>query len=199
MRKSTENPEHHSPGPDELSAETLRGKQSVRATFRLPPQVITLLSVAANQLGLKQKSLFNQLVEDREVLSQLAMAAETHQQAQNKRQQKTYVVSRNALLSLEYVAKSLGMPRDLLVELSIQRLVPVLSSEQEKNRKRELLSRELELLQRKNEEILQQSIEELGDDDAATELVAELQQHFDRVLSQFNQLVDQGKELEKYQ
>ena len=165
-------------GLDELSAETLRGKQSVRATFRLSPQVITLLSVAATQLGLKQKSLFDQLVEDREVLSQLASAAKTNQQSANKRQQKTYVVSRNALLSLEHVAKTLGMPRDLLVEISIQRLVPVLNSEQEKNRKRELLSRALEGLACQNEQILQQSAEELGEDDAATELVAELAASF---------------------
>nr|WP_320013264.1 hypothetical protein [uncultured Desulfobulbus sp.] len=199
MKKNSDKQGRQFSGLEELSAETLRGKQSVRATFRLPPQVITLLSVAASQLGVKQKSLFDQLVEDRDVLSQLARAAETQQQAANKRQQKTYVVSRNALLSLEHVAKSLGMPRDYLVEISIQRLVPVLNSEQEKNSKREQLSHELEELSHKNEQLLQLAADELGEEDGATELVAELQLHFDRVLTQLNQLVEQGRELGKYQ
>ena len=61
-------------GPS-LDANTLRGRQSVRATFRLPPPIIELLSIAANQLGIKQKSLFDQLVEDREVLEQVAAGA----------------------------------------------------------------------------------------------------------------------------
>ena len=37
-----------------LSADRLRGRQSVRATFRLPTEVIELLSMAASQLGVKQ-------------------------------------------------------------------------------------------------------------------------------------------------
>ena len=61
-----------------LSADILRGRQSVRATFRLPSQVIALLSVAASQLGLKQKSLFDQLVEDRAVLEQVAQMADRY-------------------------------------------------------------------------------------------------------------------------
>ncbi|RPI51694.1 MAG: hypothetical protein EHM49_06780, partial [Deltaproteobacteria bacterium] len=50
-----------------ITAMGLRGKQSVRATFRLPDHIIKLLGMVASQLGLKQKSLFDQLVEDKEV------------------------------------------------------------------------------------------------------------------------------------
>ena len=47
-----------------LTADLLKGKQSIRATFKLPPDIIRLLSIAASQLGIKQKTLFDQLVED---------------------------------------------------------------------------------------------------------------------------------------
>jgi len=47
----------------DLNADALRGRQSVRATFRLPTEMVSLLSIAASHLGLKQKSLFDQLVE----------------------------------------------------------------------------------------------------------------------------------------
>ena len=51
-----------------LTVDDLKGKQSVRATFRLPQQVIELLTLIAGQLGIKQKSLFDQLIEDSAVL-----------------------------------------------------------------------------------------------------------------------------------
>ena len=55
---------------DLLTSTILKKKQSVRATFRLPDEIINLLSVVASQLGLKQKSLLDQLVEDKELLDQ---------------------------------------------------------------------------------------------------------------------------------
>ncbi len=186
-------------GEMELSADILRGRQSVRATFRLPSQVIALLSLAANQLGLKQKSLFDQLVEDRAVLEQVAQTADRYQPVREQRQQKTYVVSRNALLSLEYVAKSCGLPRDLLVELSIQRLVPVLNSEQEKQRKRTMILEEAEALCRQGEEVFRGTKQLLGEDDPATLLVFGLVAQCRRTCNELHQLVAQGKELEPFQ
>ncbi|MGE4559834.1 MAG: hypothetical protein AB7E77_06525 [Desulfobulbus sp.] len=183
----------------ELSADMLRGRQSVRATFRLPSQLIALLSLAANQLGLKQKSLFDQLVEDREVLTQLAQMADQYQPVDEQRRQKTYVVSRNALSSLEFVAKSCGLPRDLLVELSIQRLVPVLSLEQEKQRKRKQILNNLQAFCRQGDLLWQETVELLGDGDPAIRAVAELQLHCQRAVDEMIHLVEQGKELEQSQ
>lgn len=45
-----------------ITSQGLRGKQSVRATFKLPEHIIKLLGGVATQLGVKQKSLFDQLV-----------------------------------------------------------------------------------------------------------------------------------------
>lgn len=181
----------------DLSADILRGRQSVRATFRLPSQVITLLSVAANQLGLKQKSLFDQLVEDREVLEQLAQAAVDHQPTGEQRQQKTYVVSRNALLSLEYVAKACGLPRDLLVELSIQRLVPVISSERERRRKRKVVLDDMEAFLRQGQVLSARTDQMLGEGDPTARQLAAVLAHCARAVSDLRQLIDQGKEIEE--
>lgn len=171
-----------------LSADRLRGRQSVRATFRLPAEVIGLLSMAASQLGLKQKSLFDQLVEDREVLAQLAQVADRHQPRGQQRQQKTYVVSRNALLALEYVAKSTGLPRDLLVELCIQRLVPVLDSEQEKQRSRAVILDELAVLCQHAQVLGQQAAQRLGEDDPAFHLLDGLHAQCSRVFNELREI-----------
>jgi len=172
-----------------LSADRLRGRQSVRATFRLPAEVIGLLSMAASQLGLKQKSLFDQLVEDREVLAQLAQMADRHLPRDEQRQQKTYVVSRDALLALEYVAKSTGLPRDLLVELCIQRLVPVLDSEQEKQRNRAAILKELAVLCQQAEALFQRTTEHLGEADPAARLLGGLCAQNNRYFDELRQLV----------
>ena len=48
------------------STATLRGRQSVRATFKLTERSIDALSILACQLGIKQKTLFDQVVDDSE-------------------------------------------------------------------------------------------------------------------------------------
>jgi len=47
---------------EETSAD-LRGRQSVRTTFKLSERSIDALSILAGQLGIKQKSLFDHLID----------------------------------------------------------------------------------------------------------------------------------------
>ena len=194
-------PERNESGPaPSLDADILRGRQSVRATFRLPPAVIELLSLAASQLGIKQKSLFDQLIEDRQVLTQVAaLMADTFQPSEAQRQQKTYVVSRNALLSLEHVAKTLDMPRDLLVEISISRLLPVISSEQEKLAKRKVVLAEIEEYFDQGQGVLQRAEEMLGTDDAVVRLLAQAVAQGGRVADELRGVVAKGRAMERYQ
>ncbi len=44
------------------SSKDLRGRQSVRATFKLSARAIEALSIVAVHLGIKQKSLFDQVL-----------------------------------------------------------------------------------------------------------------------------------------
>lgn len=183
---------------DGLSAEMLRGRQSVRATFKLPSQAIALLSLAANQLGLKQKSLFDQLVEDRETLAQVASGAGNYQSIQAQRQQKTYVLSRNSLVALEHVAKMYGIPRDLLVEISIQRLLPVMSSEQDKQERRKKVLSDLQAYYCQGRELFETMEQMLGGEDQVTRQLAMAL----TCLRQGNVLlqsqVDSGRDIEGY-
>jgi hypothetical protein len=185
--------------PGSLSAETLKGKQSVRVTFRLPTQIITLLSVTADQLGLKQKSLFDQLVEDRKILEQIAAGAEQYQASEEQRQQKTYVVSRNSLSSLEYVAKTHGVPRDLLVEISINRLLPVLNAEQKKQQNRKKILTDLEVYLQDGLRLLGTSKELLGPEDAASRALAHLLAQYSRTIDEIREQVERGRKIEQFQ
>ena len=114
----------------------LRGRQSVRATFKLTEECIGAISIVATHLGIKQKSLFDHLVEDMSSLKAIARELKnTNMQTQN-RVQKTFVISRKSLRSLETVSKSHNAPRDALVEFSVQRLLPIIINEQKKHQTR---------------------------------------------------------------
>jgi hypothetical protein len=151
----------------------LRGRQSVRATFKLSRQAIDLISVVATHLGIKQKSLFDHLIEDVETLKLLAEDIPADPFGDWPRIQKTYVLSRGALASLEKVSSEYEVPRDAVVELSVQRLVPVLRAEQEKHSKRQALFREVMKHQRAGEDLLQKAREVLGNEDPLCDLLAD--------------------------
>jgi hypothetical protein len=56
------------------SALDLRGRQSVRATFRLSEDCIDAISILSAQLGIKQKSVFDHLMEDVQILKNMRSA-----------------------------------------------------------------------------------------------------------------------------
>lgn len=147
------------------SSADLRGKQSVRATFKLTAKAIDAVSIVAVHLGIKQKSLFDHLIEDTQSLK--AIAREMHFDNFKKlhRIQKTYVLSRKTLNSLEQTSKFFNAPRDALVEYSIQRLLPIIAKEREQHRKRKEILKEIRTYLQQGERILRMSVGLLGDDD----------------------------------
>ncbi len=114
----------------------LRGRQSVRATFKLTEGCIDAISIVAAHLGIKQKSLFDHLVEDSGNLKSIAREIQNIKLSRQGRIQKTFVISRKSLTSLESVSKNYNAPRDALVEFSVQRLLPIIAKEREKHAKR---------------------------------------------------------------
>lgn len=181
-----------------ISASSLKGKQSVRATFRLPEATIQLLGIAAAQLGLKQKSLFDQLIEDREVLSKIAeMTDNTDAQGRICRQ-KTFVLNKKSLEVLESVSRQQKIPRDLLVEISIRRLLPVMDAEQEKHEKRLRIHKEMKAcheqcikLQRKAEKLL-------GDKDQAYLLSEKISNSCESSIEELAKILKNGRNLGNY-
>ncbi len=144
------------------TAFALRGKQSVRATFKLSERAIESLSLVALHLGIKQKSLFDHLIENTADLSNLAESIKIRQFKKIVRIQKTYVLSRRTLDILSLISRNYNTPRDALVEYSIKRLESVILAEQQRHKKRKKLFDEISQYWEEGETILEKSREILG-------------------------------------
>lgn len=149
----------------QATSSALRGKQSVRATFKLTEGCIEAISIVATHLGIKQKSLFDHLVEDSHLLKSIASEIRNIQYKERQRIQKTYVLSRNSLILLDRISKNYNAPRDALVEYSVQRLLPIIAKEREKHAKRKELFLEISEHFGKGKQILEKAVKTLGDED----------------------------------
>ena len=143
----------------------LRGRQSVRATFKLSARAIDVLSIVATQLGIKQKSLFDHLIEDEQSLNVIANEIEDDVFDTLERVQKTFVVSRRTLSCLEQTSRQFNAPRDALVEYSIQRLLPVIAKERERHSKRKAILNDINAHLAQGLKTLQKAQSLLGEED----------------------------------
>ncbi len=151
------------------SLSELRGRQSVRATFKLSGRAIEAISVAAAHMGIKQKSLFDHLIDDAKSLAVVAREIESKRFLRLKRVQKTFVLSRRTLCSLEAVSKDSNTPRDALVEYSIARLLPVIEEERKKHEIRKEILAEIGKYLEQGEVISGKVEEMLGEEDVLSE------------------------------
>jgi len=147
------------------SSQDLRGRQSVRATFKLSARAIETMSIVSVHLGIKQKSLFDHLIEDAQSLSHIARELESDKFRTLSRIQKTFVISRRTLSCLDEISKQFQAPRDALVEYSIQRLLPVIAQERERHRRRKEILNDMNDHLAGGLKILQKSRSLLGEDD----------------------------------
>lgn len=181
-----------------LSADLLKGKQSIRATLKLPVEIIKLLSIAAAQLGIKQKTLFDQLVEDRDVLSQVAREVKNNERTAKERRQKTLVLSRNSLISIEKVAHEYELPRDVLVEVSIRRLLPVIDAEQQKQKRRKAVLAELEQHHQQGLLLLQKTMKLVGKNDRVFTRMKQVLEQEEKMLQEIQEIVLRGQRVETF-
>ena len=119
----------------------------------------------ASHLGIKQKSLIDHLLEDGEALTQIAKEIQGAGLELSRRVQKTYVISRRTLACLQRASETFDASRDALVELSIQRLMPLIAAERQKHLKRKELVDELGVYLKEGQKMLAKSRETLGEDD----------------------------------
>ena len=151
------------------SSSDLRGRQSVRATFKLSENAINTMSVVAAHLGIRQKSLFDHLIEETRSLGLIASGVQPDKFSRLQRIQKTYVISRKPLCCLDDASKDLDASRDALVEYSIQRLLPLIEEERKRHRKRKEILDEMTKFLKQGERILEKSRKLLGEDDPVHE------------------------------
>jgi hypothetical protein len=176
----------------------LRGRQSVRTTFKLPPRSIDALSLLAGQLGIKQKSIVDHLVDDTQALQALARELDRHEYTHENRVAKTYVVSRRTLENLELVSKKFQTPRDALVEFSIERIMPLLKSEREKHEKRKSLAPKLNKFLESAGELLAEADTSLERDDPAFERIIQMVGAVESGCDEIDAIIDKGRKLEKF-
>lgn len=181
---------------DESTAD-LRGRQSVRTTFRLSERSIHALRILSGQLGIKQKSLFDHLIDDIQALHVIAQAAEEVAPKEH-RVAKTFVVSRRTLENLERVCSRFHTPRDVLVEFSIERILPLLSREKEKHEKRKALLEELQKYLVQGSELLEQADEELGQDDPVFTRILTMMRYVKNTHSEVEEFVKRGEIIEEF-
>ena len=165
MKKKVQQENQGNMSLDLPSSSDLRARQSVRATFKLTERAISTVSIVSTHLGIKQKSLFDHLIDDARSLDVIANEVETDLFDELDRVQKTYVISKKTLLSLCEAAERLDAPRDALVEYSIRRLLPIINEERIKHRKRKEILQELTDFLDQGENMLKKSKKLLGEDD----------------------------------
>ncbi len=171
---------------DESTAD-LRSRQSVRTTFKLSERSIHALRILACQFGIKQKALFDHLIDDVQALHVIARASEDIDPKEH-RVAKTFVVSRKTLENLEQVCSQFHTPRDILVEFSIERILPLLSKEKQKHEKRKALLVDLRRYLAHGGALLERAEEDLGGDDPV----------FDRILTMMRAVKNAHAEVESF-
>ncbi len=181
----------------EISEARLRGRQSVRTTFRLPVHLIEVLGIIACQFGVKQKSLFDQMIEDDAALDEIGEWVSSYTPENIERRPKTYVLSKQSLLAFERVATERQISRDILVEVSIRRLLPLLFAERERHSKRVKILGDMEQYLRQGQELLAKTGRLLGKDDPVYEMVGRMVRLGEEKVIALTDIVAKGKSLEK--
>ncbi len=161
-----------------ISSSGLRGRQSVRATFKLSSGCIEAISIVAAQLGIKQKSLFDHLAQDSESLNAIAREVQNARVRSANRVQKTYVISRKSLSLLDEISQAFNAPRDALVEYSVRRLLPVIDNEQKKYERRKAAFTAIRRHFSQGRRLMENMIDELGQDDPVADKLVSVMENY---------------------
>ncbi|HSQ85153.1 MAG TPA: hypothetical protein VLM43_10565 [Desulfobacterales bacterium] len=198
MNQNDENEQRKGISLPKTFTSDLRGRQSVRATFKLSEGCIEAISIVAAHLGIKQKSLFDHLVEDARSLKSIAREIQNIKLTRQGRVQKTFVISRRSLLSLENISKNFNAPRDALVELSVQRLLPIIAKEREKHEKRKKMLNEIARHLEEGERLLNKTKEIFGEEDTIVQKLESVMTVYDNAYHHIASYIEKGKIIEEF-
>ena len=176
----------------------LKERQSVRATFRLSEGCIDAISIVATQMGIKQKSLFDHLAEDMDSLKSIAREIKQMKIKKHGRIQKTFVISRKSLSSLDEISNMFNASRDMLVEHSIQRLLPIISRERSKHETRKEFLVKIKKHFKQGETILNDIKKQLGDDDPIIKKFAMIISSYEIVRDNMEAFIDRSRDIENF-
>jgi len=178
------------------AADDLRGRQSVRTTFKLSEATVRAVSIVAAHLGIKQKSLFDHLMDESTALETLSTEMQANVIAQG-RVQKTYVISRRSLDCVERLSKNLHTSRDVVVEICVQRLLPIIAAERLQHEKRKEVLVNFKKQSVAVQELLKKTLLVLGDNDPVSAKIATAASAMETACRQIEDFVERGKIIEE--
>jgi uncharacterized protein (UPF0147 family) len=181
-----------------ISSSGLRGRQSVRATFKLSSGCIEAISIVAAQLGIKQKSLFDHLAQDSESLNAIAREVQNARVRSANRVQKTYVISRKSLSLLDEISQAFNAPRDALVEYSVRRLLPVIDNEQKKYERRKAAFAAIQRHFNQGRRLMENMIDELGQDDPVADKLVSVMETYAGAVNSIGTFLERTSGIEDF-
>jgi hypothetical protein len=179
-------------------AADLKSNQSVRATFRLSENTILAMNIVSNQLGVKQKSLFDHLIADTDALETIARELKKTKHRNNNGVQKTFVISRKTLSRLEEMADDHMASRDALVEFSIQRLKPVIEQEKRKQESRKRIALKVRASLRAQQQLLCEANSQLGEEDPVCEQLSHAVNRLESAYKSIKTFVKKGEKISQF-
>ena len=180
------------------SAADLRGRQSVRVSFKLSPNCIDAITILGSHLRLKPKSLFDHMVQKRDALEAVAATIQTDTAEDRPRQVKAYVISRDTVLVLDEVAHIRNVPRDALVEASVMRFMPLIQKEQTRHHARKGLLLRMERHLKSGRKLFDDMKGDLGSTDPMCDQMKNVMGAYERAFAAMTAFVGKGKNIEGF-
>lgn len=198
MTGKTENNGLPSLNLPEASSSALRGRQSVRATFKLSKSCIRAITIVSTHLGIKQKSLFDHLIEDTEALRSIARSGQDQAMAAKPVVTKTFVISRNSMNALDRMSDEFGITREVLIERSVQRLMPIIATEQETHEERKRVMSQIRAHLEQGKKIQREIEKTFGQNDIISEKYDQIIVHYRQCTDEIQKYIDKSRNIESF-
>jgi len=160
--------------------------------------IVKLRVNVVSGLGINKKTLFDQLIENTSILRKIAKEAKNYRPDRAGWRQKTFVISRSSLDLLNSISKQEHVSRNLLVEISIQRLLPVAKTELDKHNNRKELQKEMAVYLMQGDNLLRKSAQLLGEDDKLHGMIKEQISIARKNLSEIEIMIQKGMVMEDW-
>ena len=181
-----------------MTSTALKGKQSVRTSFKLTEGCIQAISIVARLLGIKHRSLFDYLVEDADSLETLAKDILNKEPTGKNGSQKSFIVSRETLQVIDGLCEKLKISRDTLIELSVRRLLPIIEKEMEVHRKRKKLFELVNNHYQEGRKVLDSIKKSVGAEDPAYQAYQATVAACKQGKKQFGEFISKGRVIEGF-
>ena len=139
------------------------------------------------------------MVQERQTLEAMAdQARPASSSAWPSRMTKTYVISRDAALVLDEVARDRNLSRDQLVESSVQHLMPLIQKEQVRHSARKILLARMERHLMDGRKMRADMEKELGANDPMCDRMNHVMGTYERAFEAMAEFIRKGENIEGF-